>query len=162
MAWPIIASLVLSAVGLGIGYKGQKDIQRKQQQANALELKRRNVENARARRAAIAEQNRLRAAVIAEAAASGTSFSSAESGSLSAISASTVGNIGHSQELEDIDRNRFNALQSISNTKDRVEIQTGLLGFAQQGIDSYQSFQSAKDTQEKLQAMKNTGTEKNE
>lgn len=110
----------VAVVGLAFSVSESRKAKKAQKKASKIQSKKAALENARQRRAQVAQARRQRAAAVAQAEASGISGGSQISGVASSIQTQAASNVSFLNQLEGFDQARFGALSDASDAQGRA------------------------------------------
>lgn len=134
----VVGSLLLGAAGINEQRKANADARA----ANRAQQRAAAIQNARARRQALAQSIQSQATVTSQAVNSGIGSSSTLSGISSSINSQISSNLSFQNQLEQLDVQRFNYLDSASKHAAKGDTFSGLSSMAMMGAQNYSSIQS--------------------
>lgn len=111
------ALAVISLIG---GVSSQRKSRREQRKASKSQQRRADLSNARSRRATIARARALRASTIAQGEAQGISGGSQVQGAAGSVISQGAGAVSFANQIEDLDQNRFRALDRANTFSSRA------------------------------------------
>lgn len=124
------AAAVIGLVGLVLSVKQAEEAEEAQEEVAEIQARTAERQNARQRRQQVAQARIARAATIAQGEAQGISGGSQVSGAAGSVQTQAAANISFSQQLEGLDRARFNALGRVGTLQRRTETTRAVSSFA--------------------------------
>ncbi len=124
------AAAIVAVVSTAISVKESRDARKQQKKAEKIQAKRAGLENARARRSAVAQSRRARASAIAQGETQGISGGSQVAGAAGSITSQGASNVSFLNQLEGFDQARFGALSSARDSQSRSNQASAVAGAA--------------------------------